>query len=76
MYANGNATTGTFTGYELQVDLDDENSLDIQVTVEHVAFDGAPVYTRWIGSMSGRLNGGELISNGVALFEQFDLSGL
>jgi hypothetical protein len=58
------------------VDLDHENSLDIQVKVEHVAFNSAPVYVRWIGSMSGRLNGGELMSNGAALFEEFNLSGL
>jgi hypothetical protein len=63
-------------GYALHVDLDDGNSLHIQVTVEHVAFNSAPIYERWIGSMSGRLNGGELISNGVALFEEFNLSSL
>ncbi len=68
--------TGTFVGYALHVDLDDGNSLDIQVTVEHVAFNSAPVYERWIGITSGRLNGGELISNRVALFEEFNLSGL
>jgi hypothetical protein len=75
VYTNGNTTTGTLTGYTLHVDLDSRNSLDFQVHIEHVAVNSAPVYMRWIGSLAGRLNGGEMISNGVALFEEFDLSG-
>jgi hypothetical protein len=58
------------------VDLDNGNSLDIQVNVEHVALNFAPLYFRWIGHMSGQLNDGDLMSNGVVLFEEFHLSGL
>ena len=44
--------------------------------VQQVAVDAAPLYMRWIGSVVGRLNGGEIIRDGVALFEEFDLSDL
>jgi hypothetical protein len=58
------------------VDLDNGNSLDIQVNVEHVALNFAPLYFRWIGNISGQLNGVDLMSNRVVLFEGFHLSGL
>jgi hypothetical protein len=30
-------------------------------------------YSRWAGSLTGRVNGGEVMKNGVALYEQFKL---
>lgn len=76
MYKNGNATTGTLTGYALEVNLVSGDALHVQVNIQQVAVDSAPVYRRWIGTMVGRLNGGNIIKDGVALFEEFDLSVL
>ena len=50
--------------------------MSIRVHIQQVAVDAAPLYMRWIGSVVGRLNGGEEIRDGVALFEEFDLSDL
>ena len=73
-YTNGDETTGTFTGYTFSVDLDSGDRLNFQVHVKQVAVNAAPVYMRWTGSLAGRLNGRDIIQNGVALFEEFDLS--
>jgi hypothetical protein len=66
---------GTLAGYALEVKLNSGDALSIRVHIQQVAVDAAPVYVRWIGSMVGQLNGGEVIREGVALFEEFDLSG-
>ncbi|KAE9363204.1 hypothetical protein N431DRAFT_498960 [Stipitochalara longipes BDJ] len=64
------------TGYEMEVNLDSGDVLSVQIHIHEVALDGSPIYMRWIGSMQGRLNGGEEIRDGAALFEMFDLSYL
>jgi hypothetical protein len=77
LYTNRTASSnGTLAGYALEVKLDSGDALSIQVHIQQVAVDAAPVYVRWIGSVIGQLNGGEVIRDGVALFEEFDLSGL
>jgi hypothetical protein len=77
LYTNSTeASKGTFAGYALEVKLDSGDVLSVQVHIHQVAVDAAPYYMRWIGSMVGRLNGGEVIKDGVALFEEFDLSSL
>jgi hypothetical protein len=58
------------------VNLDSGDVLSIRVHIQQVAVDAAPLYVRRIGSVVGRLNGGEEIRDGVALFEEFDLSDL
>ncbi len=42
--------------------------------IAEVFLNAAPVYMRWTGSMVGRLNGGDLIQDGTAAFEQFNLT--
>ncbi|KAH8775088.1 hypothetical protein BGZ57DRAFT_762719 [Hyaloscypha finlandica] len=77
LYTNRTASSeGTLDGYALEVNLDSGDVLSIRVHIQQVAVDAAPLYVRRIGSMVGRLNGGEIIRDGVALFEEFDLSDL
>lgn len=73
MYSNGNSTTGTLTGFALQIDLGREKALNVTITIVQVVDNNAPLYTRWTGSLTGRVTGGEFITGGVAIFEEFDL---
>jgi hypothetical protein len=48
--------------------------LTLNVTASEVVLDGAPLYTRWLGSLTGSVNGGDVITGGMALFEQFKMT--
>lgn len=71
---NGDPTKDTLTGYALEVDVGGGKTLDFNVTIVEVALNAAPVYMRWTGSISGSISGGKLITGGVAIFEEFNLS--
>jgi len=45
--------------------------LHVNVTSTVVLADTGSLYTRWAGSLAGSLNGGSVITGGVALFEEF-----
>ena len=70
----GDPTKGTLTGYALEVDLGRGKTLDFNVTIVEVVSNAAPVYMRWSGSIAGSVSGGELVTGGVATFEEFNLS--
>jgi len=55
------------------MDLGDAGALDVNVTIGTVISDGGPSYKRWTGSMEGRICCGPLMTDGVALLEQFKL---
>jgi hypothetical protein len=71
---NGDPTKDTLTGYALEVDLGGGKTLDFNVTIVEVVSNAAPVYMRWTGSIAGSVSGGKLITEGVATFEEFNLS--
>jgi len=47
--------------------------MNVDVTVTAVILENADLYTEWIGTINGSVNGGEQL-NGVALFEMFKLA--
>jgi hypothetical protein len=61
-------------GFEIIADLGELGSLIVNVTTETTLFNGLGLYNRLAGSMVGSLNGGDLITGGVALYEQFKLT--
>ena len=73
---HGKDKTSEVTGYEIEMTLDSGDVLSVQIRIHEVALDGSPAHMRWIGSMTGHLNGGGEIRDGVALFDLFDFSDL
>ena len=73
-YTGGTATTGTQSGFALQVYLGEGKVLSLQATIAAVVSNAAPVYMRWTGSLVGHFTGGEVIYGGVSTFEQFNLT--
>ncbi|KAK9364411.1 hypothetical protein V1509DRAFT_66792 [Lipomyces kononenkoae] len=71
---NGDPIKGTLTGYELKLDLGEGMTLDFNVTIIETVSNAAPVYMRWTGSIAGSVSGGKVITDGVATFEEFNLS--
>jgi hypothetical protein len=47
--------------------------MNVEVTVTAVALQGLTLYTEWVGTLTGSVNGGENMT-GVALFEAFKLT--
>lgn len=73
-YTGGTATTGTQSGFALQVYLGEGKVLSLQATIAAVVSNAAPVHMRWTGSLVGHFTGGEVIHGGVSTFEQFNLT--
>lgn len=61
------------SGYTIQLDLGTDGKLDANVTMVTTIVNAAPAYSRWTGSMVGRVGGRPLLAGGVALLEQFKL---
>ena len=66
-------STGNPGGFTIEIDLGREGSLHVDVTATAVASPALNLYTEWIGTVNGSVNGGEQLS-GVALFEMFKLA--
>ena len=64
------------SGFSVELDLGLDGILSVNVTVETILAEGETLYTRWAGSMVGRLDGGKVIDGGIAIFEQFNLAAL
>lgn len=66
--------TGVAGGFHIVADLGDLGTLDVNVTTANLIFNGLGLYNRMAGSVVASLNGGELITGGIALWEQFAMT--
>ncbi len=67
-------STGGPSGFTIEIDLGSEGTMDVQVTIEVVSLAaGEPLYTEWVGTLTGSVNGGEHLT-GVASLEMFNLA--
>ncbi|KAE9365283.1 hypothetical protein N431DRAFT_387394 [Stipitochalara longipes BDJ] len=66
-------STGNPGGFTIKIDLGTEGTMNVDVTATAVTLQGANLYTEWIGSINGSVNGGVQLT-GVALFEMFKLA--
>jgi len=62
-------TSGNPQGFYIELDLGDEEVLEVNVTGTLIITD-ADLYTRWIGTLSGGIQGSSTY-HGVALYEEF-----
>ena len=67
-------TSGNPEGYSIIIDLGNDEILSVNATAKTVLLQAETLYTRSSGSLEGRLNGGPLLTGGVALFEEFKMT--
>ena len=65
-------TSGNPQGFLIELDLESGGVLVINVTTSTSIAD-AVLYTRWIGTMSGGIEGSSVVYRGSALYEEFKL---
>jgi hypothetical protein len=66
-------TSGNPGGFTVDLSLGAGSTLKVNATAVSIVLEGAPFYTRWIGSMAGSINGGASLT-GIALFEEFKMT--
>jgi len=66
-------STGNPGGFTIEIDLGREGTMNVEVTAGVVALQGLTLYTEWVGTMTGSVNGGKQMT-GVASFEAFKLT--
>lgn len=65
-------TSGNPEGFNITLELGYGGSGFLNVTGARIVAGGDGLYTRWIGSIAGEING-EVLTDGVALYEAFAL---
>ena len=61
------------TGFTIEIDLGEEGVMNVEVTAEAISLAAGGLYTEWVGTMTGSVNGGKQME-GVASFEMFKLT--
>jgi hypothetical protein len=61
------------TGFTIEINLGEEGVMNVEVTAEAISLAGGGLYTEWVGTMTGSVNGGKQME-GVASFEMFKLT--
>jgi hypothetical protein len=65
------------TSFHIQFDLVGGGKFVFDVTqIQHILNGDPPIYDRWTGSLKGGIVGQTTYTGGVALYEQFTISGL
>ncbi|RDL41510.1 uncharacterized protein BP5553_01489 [Venustampulla echinocandica] len=59
--------------FSIVLDMGAEGVLSVNLTMEMTIVDVPGMYNRWTGSMVGSVNGGTLMTAGVAMLEQFKM---
>jgi len=67
------ASSGFPGGFNITLHLGNESTLTARVHIKTILQQSTTLYSRWAGSMEGSVDGGEVISGGVALLEEFKL---
>jgi hypothetical protein len=65
-------TSGNPEGFLIELDLESGEVLEVNVTTSTSIAD-VVLYTRWIGTMSGGIQGSSVVYHGRALYEEFKL---
>lgn len=65
--------SGTPSGFHINLDLGTEGVLNVNVSERLVVLGGEGVYARWVGNMSGIIQGSGVVWEGVALYEEFNM---
>lgn len=65
---------GIPAGFGIEIELPNSGSMTLNVTASAVVVQAETVYTRFLGSITGSVNGGTVMTGGVALFEQFKMT--
>jgi hypothetical protein len=63
-------STGNPSGFTIDTDLGREGTMNVQVTVGDVSLEAPGLYTEWVGTMTGSVNGGRQLTR-VASLEAF-----
>jgi hypothetical protein len=66
-------TSGNPDGFAIDLSLGAGSTLKVNVTAVTIVLGGGSRYTRWLGSMVGRIDGGAALT-GIALFEEFKMT--
>jgi hypothetical protein len=66
-------STGNPSGFTIKVDLEKEDTTNIQATVRDISLEAPGLYMEWVGTMTGSVNGGRQ-SIRVASLEAFKLT--
>ncbi len=61
------------SGFTIEIDLGEEGLINMEVTAEAISTAADGLYTEWVGTMNGSVNGGKQMT-GVASFEMFKLT--
>ena len=62
--------SGNPEGFHVVLDVDTNGTMEINITSNALVLQVGETYGRWLGNMTGSLNGGDVM-NGIALYEEF-----